>query len=69
MSVQVLRGKKVSVHGDGEIFVDGKKTNLKQWKSSPTRYSNLSGQEKLMLVVKIWLMLCILRDFYQGDHY
>ena len=46
MSVQVLRGKKVSVHGDGEIFVDGKRTNLKQWKSSPTRYSNLSGQEQ-----------------------
>ena len=46
MSVQVLRGKKVSVHGDGEIFVDGKRTNLKQWKSSSTRYSNLSGQEQ-----------------------
>lgn len=44
MSVQVLRGKKVSVHADGEIFVDGKKTNLKQWKSSSTQYSNLSGQ-------------------------
>jgi len=29
MSTQFLRGKKVSVHGDGEIFVDGKKTNLK----------------------------------------
>jgi len=46
MSVQVLRGKKVSVHSDGEIFVDGKKTNLKQWKSSSTQYSNLSGQEQ-----------------------
>ena len=47
MSVQVLRGKKVSVHGDGEIFVDGKKTNLKQWASSSTRYSNLAGQEQI----------------------
>lgn len=47
MSIQVLRGKKVSVHGDGEIFVDGNKTNLKQWKSSSTRYSNLAGQEQI----------------------
>jgi len=46
MPTQTLRGKKVSVHGDGEIFVDGKKTNLKQWKSSSTRYSNLAGQEQ-----------------------
>ncbi len=46
MSIQVLRGKKVSVHYNGEIFVDGKKTNLKQWSSSSTRYSNLSGQEQ-----------------------
>lgn len=46
MSVQVLRGKKVSVHGDGEIFVGGKRTNLKQWASSSTRYSNLAGQEQ-----------------------
>jgi len=42
--VQTLRGKKVSVHNDGKIFVDGKRTNLKQWKSSSTQYSNLSGQ-------------------------
>ena len=41
-----MRGKKVSVHDNGEIFVDGSKTELKQWKSSPKRYSNLSGQEQ-----------------------
>jgi hypothetical protein len=46
MFVKILRGKKESVHVDGEIFVDGKKTNLKQWKSSSTQYSNLSGQEQ-----------------------
>ncbi len=46
MSTQILKGKKVSVHYNGEIFVDGKKTNLKQWSSSSTRYSNLSGREQ-----------------------
>ena len=46
MSVYTIRGKKVSIHLDGEIFVDGKKTNLKQWKSDPKRYSNLYGREQ-----------------------
>ncbi len=41
-----LKGKRVTVHRDGEIFVDGSKTNIKQWASSSTRYSNLSGQEQ-----------------------
>ncbi len=41
-----LRGKKVSVHSDGHIFVDGRCTGIKQWKSSSTKYSNLSGQEQ-----------------------
>lgn len=39
-----LQGKKVTVHGNGEIFFNGQKTNLKQWQSSPSEYSNLSGQ-------------------------
>lgn len=41
-----LRGKRVSVHSNGQIFVDGNCTKLKQWTSSSTRYSNLSGQEQ-----------------------
>ncbi len=41
-----LRGKTVSVHSDGHIFVNGKCTGLKQWSSSSTKYSNLSGQEQ-----------------------
>jgi predicted transcriptional regulator len=63
MSVQVLRGKKVSVHGDGEIFVDGKKTNFKQWKSSLTRYSNLAGQEQSDLSGKTLEEALYLRGF------
>ncbi len=46
MPTQILRGKRVSVHSDGEIFVDGNKTNLRQWSSSSTRYTNLSGREQ-----------------------
>ncbi len=38
------KGKKVSVHNDGHIFVDGKCTGLKQWNCG-NRYSNLNGQE------------------------
>jgi len=39
-------GKKITVHNDGEIFVNGKATGLKQWQSSSTKYSNLSGTEQ-----------------------
>jgi hypothetical protein len=46
MAEYFLRGKNVSVHSDGRIFVDSKCTGLKQWKSSSTKYSNLSGQEQ-----------------------
>lgn len=38
------KGKNISVHEDGHIFVDGKDTKLKQW-SCGNRYSNLNGQE------------------------
>lgn len=41
-----LNGKKVTVHPDGEIFVNGNATGLKQWKSDSKRYSNMSGQEQ-----------------------
>jgi len=41
-----IKGRRVSVHNDGKIFVDGKSTGIKRWESSPTRYSNLSGQEQ-----------------------
>lgn len=46
MNTETIRGKKVSVHADGHIFVNGKDTKLKRWKSDETRYSNLSGQEQ-----------------------
>jgi hypothetical protein len=41
-----IKGRKISIHNDGQIFVDGKNTNLKQWQSDPKRYSNLHGQEQ-----------------------
>jgi len=41
-----IKGKRVSIHGDGSIFVDGKDTNLKRWSSCATRYSNRYGQEQ-----------------------
>ena len=41
-----IRGKSVTVHNDGEIFVNGNATNIKMWSSSSTTYSNLSGQKQ-----------------------
>ena len=46
MATYKLNGKKVTVHSDGEIFVNGSVTNLKQWKSDSKRYSNIFGQEQ-----------------------
>ena len=43
---ETIKGKKVSIHADGHVFVDGRDTKLKIWKSDETRYSNLSGQEQ-----------------------
>jgi hypothetical protein len=40
-----IKGRRVSIHNNGQIFVDGKDTKIKQWSSSSTRYSNMSGQE------------------------
>lgn len=44
MADTMHKGKRISVHHDGHIFVDGKSTGLKQWQCG-NRYSNLSGQE------------------------
>lgn len=41
-----IKGSRVSIHSNGQIFVNGKDTKIKQWTSSPTRYSNMSGQEQ-----------------------
>jgi hypothetical protein len=40
-----INGKQVNIHNDGIIFVNGKNTQIKQWKSDKKRYSNLSGSE------------------------
>ncbi|MDR2640941.1 MAG: hypothetical protein LBC61_06705 [Candidatus Peribacteria bacterium] len=40
-----IRGNRISVHSDGHVFVNGNSTGIKQWSSSSTRWSNLSGRE------------------------
>lgn len=40
-----LCGKVISIHSDGEIFVDSKSTGIFRWKSNSTRYSNRYGAE------------------------
>jgi len=77
-----IKGKRVKIDGDGEIFVDGTSTKIKQWKSSSTRYSNMSGQEikkikgkdletALTIMGKLWF-LCPHKKypaFVLGFHY
>ena len=60
-----LRGKTVSIHNDGEIFVNGNATGIKQWLSDSKQYSSvgsgskipeLSGQDiESALILKGWL--------------
>ncbi len=40
-----IRGKSVNVYNNGDLWVAGKNTNLRQWESNPKRWSNQSGQE------------------------
>ncbi len=40
-----IRGKSVSIHSDGHIFVSGKDTGMKMWSSNSRRYSTLHGSE------------------------
>ncbi len=41
-----IRGKTVKIFMDGQIFVGGRFTNIKQWESSSKQYSNVnSGAE------------------------
>jgi serine/threonine protein phosphatase PrpC len=40
-----IRGKQINIHSDGVIFVDGRNTGIKQWRSNKKRYSSLSGSE------------------------
>lgn len=63
MAVQTIKGKKVSIHGDGKIFVNGKSTNLKQWESSPTEYSNFAGRHQKELSGKAVDEVLVIRGF------
>ena len=41
-----IKGKKVTIHNDGYIYLNGNSIGLKQWKSDKRRYSNLGGTEQ-----------------------
>lgn len=58
-----LKHKKVTIHSDGQIFVEGKSTGLKMWKSSSTRYSNHQGTEQKDVKGKELEAALILRGF------
>lgn len=40
-----IRRKKVTVHSDGQVFVEGRNTGLYRWDSDHTRWKNSSGRE------------------------
>ena len=41
-----IRGKRVNIHNDSRIYVDGKDTKMRLWNNSTTRYVNVnSGSE------------------------
>ena len=40
-----LGGKTVNIYNNGELWVAGRFTGLRQWESNPKRWSNASGQE------------------------
>ncbi len=41
-----IRNKRVTIHNNGDVYVDGTYTNLRQWESNQKRWSNGSGQEQ-----------------------
>jgi hypothetical protein len=41
-----LNGKKVTIHSNGDMYVNGSYTGLRQWSSDPKRWSNDSGREQ-----------------------
>ncbi len=40
-----FKGKRVNVWANGDVWVNGNYTQLRQWESDPKRWSNQSGQE------------------------
>ena len=56
------KGKRISVHSDGHIFVDGHDTHLRQWDCG-NRYSNLNGQEDKSIKGKGLLEAMYLKGF------
>jgi len=42
-----IRGKRVTIHNDNRIYVDGRDTKIKVWSSSSTTYSNANSGQKI----------------------
>lgn len=40
-----IRGKSVNIYNNGDLWVAGKNTNLRQWESDPKIWANQSGQQ------------------------
>ena len=46
MQSYTIRGKKITIHNDNRIYVDGRDTKIKIWSSSSTKYSNTNSGQK-----------------------
>lgn len=40
-----IRGKTVNIYNNGDLWVGGKNTGLRQWESDPKIWANQSGQQ------------------------
>lgn len=40
-----IQGKKIAIHTNGQLFVNGKDTGLFQWRSDATRWKDRFGSE------------------------
>lgn len=40
-----LNGKKVTIHTNGDVYVNASYTDIRQWSADPKRWSNDSGRE------------------------
>lgn len=45
MATYNIGGKRISIHSNGKIFINGSDTGIKKWNSENNRYSNNYGRE------------------------
>lgn len=60
-----IRGKRVNIHNDNRIFIDGRDTKMRLWNNSSTKYINVNSRTQIKeingmdlesaLYVKGWL--------------